>query len=112
LDHENQDQISRLKTRLRLRRADPRETIMVWTGEAQNGYCPHGEVICPGDPDKGLAGCGPGDYHYCGHGFDARLTTSDGQPRCSFCRGVSREQRNRETFSRRRVAAAPPVTYR
>ena len=77
---------------------------------ATTGYCPHGLVICQGNPAQGVAPCLPGEHHYCGHGYDTRLTTKDGQPRCPHCRGVTRQQRNPDTYRRWRDTQQPAIT--
>jgi hypothetical protein len=82
---------------------------MSWHTEAPTGYCPHGNVACTGNPDQGIAPCLPGDHHYCGHGYDAAMATKDGQPRCPHCRGVTRRQRNPETYRRWRDTAQPAL---
>ena len=69
---------------------------------AATGYCPHGAPLCTGNPAQGVAPCLPIDHHYCGHGYDANLATKDGQPRCPDCRGVTRRERNPDTYRRRR----------
>ena len=83
---------------------------------ATTGYCPHGLVICQGNPAQGVAPCLSGEHHYCGHGYDTRITTKDGQPRCPHCRGITRQQRNRDTYRRWRdpnqTAIAEPLEER
>ena len=67
---------------------------------AATGYCTHGQPMCTGNADQGVAPCLPGEHHYCGHGYDTQLATKDRQPRCPHCRGITRQQRNRDTYRR------------
>lgn len=67
---------------------------------AATGYCTHGQPLCTGNPDQGVAPCLPGEHHYCGHGYDSSLTTKDGNPRCPYCRGITRARSNPDTYRR------------
>lgn len=71
------------------------------------GWCQHGERPCGGNPDSGLAPCAGSDHHYCPHGWDARRQTTDHEPRCPTCRGITRPQRNRDTYRPARRPARP-----
>ena len=73
----------------------------------QPGYCPHGGYPCTGNPDAGLPPCPGSDHHYCAHGFDQRRRTSEGEPLCPYCRGVTAPRVNPETYSRRRIRRTP-----
>jgi len=46
----------------------------------------------------------------CGHGYDTQLATKDGQPRCPHCRGITRQQRNRDTYRRWRDPNQTAIT--
>jgi hypothetical protein len=65
-------------------------------------YCPHGAYPCVGNPDRGLPPCTASEHHYCAHGYDQRLQTSEHEPRCPDCRGVTARQRNPDTYSAHR----------
>jgi hypothetical protein len=80
-----------------------------WRGAATTGYCVHAQSPCRGDPDRQLPACLASEHHYCGHGVDSRQVTSDGQPRCSYCRGVTRREKNRDTWRPRRPDIALPT---
>jgi hypothetical protein len=66
---------------------------------APTPYCPHGCPLpsCQGSVASGVAPCADGDYRYCAHGVPLKVTR-DGQPLCAACRGVSRRQRNPDTW--------------
>lgn len=72
-------------------------TLDGW-GSALTRYCQHGdpEGTCTGA--RGYAPCAQDEYTYCQHGGDIRATTKEGAPRCPWCRGVTRKQRNRDTW--------------
>ncbi len=65
-------------------------------------FCPHGQNPCIGNPDRGIPPCHPGEYIYCAHGIDDRALTKDTDSRCPYCRGVTRKERNRDTWRPRR----------
>ena len=69
-------------------------------GSALTRYCQHGDVPggCLGSRGNGYLPCGPDEYVYCLHGADSRMQTREGAPRCSWCRGVTRRQANRDTW--------------
>jgi hypothetical protein len=48
------------------------------------------------------------DFHYCAHGVDQWAATDESEPRCPFCRGVTRSARNSAVPGFR---AGPRVTY-
>lgn len=76
-------------------------------------YCEHGQLHCTGSIDRALAPCGEGDYRFCKHGVDLRLSTGDGRPVCSFCRGITRRMRNADTPGYRplsRTCPADPIS--
>lgn len=77
---------------------------------AATGYCGHGLVVCTGNPDQGVAPCLPADHHYCGHGYDTHLTTKDGDPRCPYCRGITRARSNPDTYRRWRDPQQTAIT--
>lgn len=72
-------------------------------------YCLHGQAPCTGNPTTNLAPCLPTEHHYCSHGYDTRRATSDGQPRCPHCRGVTRAHANPDTYRRRRDNTHQPA---
>jgi hypothetical protein len=83
---------------------------MTWNAPAATGYCQHGLPVCNGNPNQGVAPCLPSEHHYCGHGYDHDLATKDGQPRCPHCRGITRPQRNRDTYRPWRDRRQPAIT--
>jgi DNA-directed RNA polymerase subunit RPC12/RpoP len=46
---------------------------------------------------------------HCGHGYDANLVTKDGDPRCPYCRGVTRARSNPDTYRRWRDTNQPAL---
>lgn len=68
-----------------------------------DGWCPHGERPCRGDPEHGLPACADAEHRYCPHGVRRSLTTTEHEPRCPYCRGVKRPDRNRDTYQPRRT---------
>lgn len=54
------------------------------------------------------APCASSEYTYCAHGVDTRKLTRDNQPRCAYCRGVSRRIANKDTW-RPLAPAQPPA---
>ena len=88
------------------RKASP---VTAWRSAPATGYCPHGAALCVGNPDQGIAPCLATEHHYCGHGYDHDLTTKDGNPRCPHCRGVTRRQRNPDTYRRYRDTQQPAI---
>jgi hypothetical protein len=83
--------------------------MTAWTSAAINGFCPHGSSPCRGDPTRQLAACHASEHHFCAHGIDARDSTSEGQHRCPYCRGVTRREKNRDTWRPRRTDIALPT---
>ena len=77
------------------------------TALAMTGYCTHGSSPCTGNPTADVAPCLPTEHHYCGHGYNAKQATNDGQPRCPYCRGVTRRERNPDTYRPRREPKEP-----
>jgi hypothetical protein len=71
---------------------------MSYQGPAATGYCQHGRSHCEGDLTKGIAGCLPGEFNYCAHGVFTGRSTTSGEHRCPYCRGVTRMERNRDTY--------------
>jgi hypothetical protein len=68
-------------------------------------YCVHGRPIgteC--DLSKAFR-CAPTDYLYCPHGVNVATTTVDGAPRCPYCRGVTRHDRNDRAAGPNRLCA-------
>jgi hypothetical protein len=73
-------------------------TLDGWRSDALTRYCAHGspEPSCEGD--RCYAPCLPTEYVYCAHGIDARARTSTDEPRCAWCRGITRRLRNPSTW--------------
>lgn len=71
------------------------------------GWCPHGHRPCLGAPDRGLEPCLASEHHYCPHGVDNHLATSDHQHRCPYCRGIQASTTNRGTYNPRTPRRTP-----
>lgn len=85
--------------------------MSAWTSSgAINGYCAHGQSPCTGNPSEQLAACLASEHHYCAHGIDARTSTKEGSHKCPYCRGVTRRERNPDTWRPRRPDIALPAT--
>jgi hypothetical protein len=71
-----------------------------WSAGATR-YCTHGspEPACGGGPL--IAACLPADYRYCAHGVQLW------GDHCAYCRGVTRRQRNPDTWQPPRRRSGP-----
>lgn len=68
------------------------------SADARAKCCVHGHPEPACDGDRRWAPCLPTEYVYCQHGVDMRSRTRDSEPRCCYCRGITRRQRNPATW--------------